>query len=239
MSKGRETEKVKRVDAAFAALRRAILDRALEPGSRLPAESIGAGFAMSRTLAREVLLRLEGIGLVEIRPKRGAIVACPSISEARDVFEVRRSLEAQSVASVCDQWMPELEQELDGHVRQEESAIKDGNLGNSIHLAETFHITLARMSGNRVLAQYVDEVVSRCSLILALYGRPHSTECSVSEHRMIVEALKARDKGSALGIMDDHLATLQDRAAEENNPPEKPGLEQVISQYAKREEQSR
>ena len=39
------------------------------------------------------------------------------------------------------------------------------------------------MTGSPVLTRYVSEVASRCGLILALYSRPHSSECAVSEHR--------------------------------------------------------
>ena len=53
----------------------------------------------------------------------------------------------------------------------------------SIRLATEFHILLAEMTGSPVLARYVSEVSSRCGLILALYSRPHSSECAVSEHR--------------------------------------------------------
>jgi DNA-binding GntR family transcriptional regulator len=52
---------------------------------------------------------------------------------------------------------------------------------------------LADLTGNALLARYVAEVVSRSGLILALYGRPHSAECAVSEHRAIIEALKSGD----------------------------------------------
>ena len=232
MGKGSEKEAVQRVDTAFIALRQAILDRALEPGARLPAEVVGASFAMSRTLAREVLFRLEGIGLVEIRPKRGAIVARPSIDESNDIFDVRRCLEARSLAHVFDNWTPGTERELEDHVCEEEAAARSHNIGTSVSLAENFHIKLGHMSGNRVLAKYIDEVVSRCSLILSLYGSPHVTDCSVSEHRMILDALKSRDKNEALKIMDTHLGTLQDRATDGTNPTSKPGLEQIIRRYA-------
>lgn len=232
MSRVLAGDAVQRVDAAFSALRQAILERALEPGTRLPAEIVGAGFAMSRTLSREVLFRLEGIGLVEIRPKRGAIVARPSIAEAQDIFDVRRCLEARSLARVFENWTPELERELEDHVCEEEAAAKGGNIGTSIQLAENFHIKLGHLSGNQVLAKYIDEVVSRCSLILTLYGSPHSTDCSVSEHRLMLEALKSRDRDKGLKIMDSHLGALQDRTSTDNRAPSKPGLKQVIRRYA-------
>ncbi len=52
------------------------------------------------------------------------------------------------------------------------------------------------MTGSPVLARYVSEVASRCGLILALYSRPHSSECAVSEHRAIIAALASGRRGA-------------------------------------------
>jgi len=55
-------------------------------------------------------------------------------------------------------------------------------------------------------------MVSRCSLILAIYARPHSAECAVNEHRDIVEALEKGDAVRAMAIMDHHLRAVMERA---------------------------
>ena len=67
--------------------------------------------------------------------------------------------------------------------------------------------------------RYVNELVARSSLILALYGRPHSSECAVSEHREILEALMARDTAKSVDLMLHHLESITTRAllpAEQN-----------------------
>ncbi len=51
-------------------------------------------------------------------------------------------------------------------------------------------------------------MASRCSLILALYGRPHSSDCAVNEHQLVIEALVRGDADSAVRIMDEHLAAV-------------------------------
>jgi DNA-binding GntR family transcriptional regulator len=68
------------------------------------------------------------------------------------------------------------------------------------------------MTGNGLLIRYVHEVCSRCSLILALYGRPHSSECAVNEHRQIIAALRSGDAGRACTLMDHHLEAVAARA---------------------------
>lgn len=59
------------------------------------------------------------------------------------------------------------------------------------------------MTGNALLARYVGEVTSRSGLILALYGRPHSSECAVSEHRAIIDSLEGGNAARANALMQD------------------------------------
>jgi DNA-binding GntR family transcriptional regulator len=68
------------------------------------------------------------------------------------------------------------------------------------------------LTGNPVLARYVSEVASRCGLILALYSRPHLSECAVSEHRAIIASLASGDRARAIALMDQHLDAVADCA---------------------------
>ena len=78
---------------ALVVLRQAILDFHYEPGRRLVERELMADLAVSRTTIREVLRELEAEGLVTSVPRRGMIVASPSLQEAREVYEVRHALE--------------------------------------------------------------------------------------------------------------------------------------------------
>jgi DNA-binding GntR family transcriptional regulator len=102
----------------------------------------------------------------------------------------------------------------------------------SIRLAGEFHILLAELAGNKVLARYVDEVVSRCSLILALYSRPHSADCSISEHHQIIDALRARDARLATRAMDHHLQAVTERALLASNSDKQRDLRSILDRYA-------
>lgn len=200
-----------RAQRVYRALRRAIIEQALRPGLKLPEDSIGEKLGVSRTLVREALSRLALEGLVELKPNRGASVAYPTLEEARDVFDVRRGLERMVAETLAGKLTKAQAAGLADHVRDEEKALgKDGP--ESIRLAGEFHIKLAEMTGNALLLRYVLEVSSRCSLILAIYGRPHSSECAVSEHRQIIEALRAGDAAQAAALMDHHLQAVATRA---------------------------
>ncbi len=221
-----------RADIAYQALRQAIIEQALLPGAKLPEDHIGAHFGMSRTLVRATLARLHAEGLVDARPKRTVTVAQPSLDEAREVFEVRRALEREVVALVIRRWRPDYGAELEGHVREENAAKARHDERVSIRLAGEFHIKLAAMSGNRLLERYLGELVSRCSLILALYGRPHSSECAVNEHSDIIAALRRGDAETAIRLMDEHVGSVERRALLADHSGEETDLGSVLSRYA-------
>jgi DNA-binding GntR family transcriptional regulator len=228
----RMSKKSTRVDFACRALRQAIIEQALPPGTKLPEDELGARFGMSRTLVRAVLAHLQSEGLVDAPPRRTATTAKPTLEEAREVFEVRRTLEREVVRLVVARWRPEFGAELEGHVRQEEAARQAGDARVSIRLAGEFHLRLGEMAGNALLRRYLSEVVSRCSLILALYGRPHSADCAVNEHREIVAALRGRDADAAIAEMERHLGAVEQRALLDQGRDTPFDLGLVLSRYA-------
>jgi len=75
-------------------------------------------------------------------------------------------------------------------------------------------------------------VTSRSGLILALYGRPHSSECAVSEHRAIIEALAGDDPEPAATLMDRHLEAVAGRALIETEVKKRRDLREVLDAYA-------
>lgn len=198
-------------DRVYGALRRAIIEQALLPGKKLPEDTVGDQFGVSRTVVRSALERLHSEGLVEKQPNRGAAVAKPSLAEARDVFALRHCLEREVIRKLAELGDQDSLTTLEAHVCKEEDVVEpDG--ARSVRLAGEFHILLAALTRNQVLRRYVSETVSRCSLILAVYGRSHSSDCAVEEHRQIIEALRQGDREAATAVMDTHLGAVERRA---------------------------
>jgi DNA-binding GntR family transcriptional regulator len=220
-----------RVATIYRALRQAIIEQALSPGAKLPEDAIGERFGASRTIVRHVLGQLAAEGLVELRRNHGASVATPSWEEARDVFDVRIGLERLIVSRLAGHLTAEQIKRLDAHVDDEEHA-RGTDAPLSIRLATEFHIVLAEMTGSPVLTRYVSEVASRCGLILALYSRPHSADCAVSEHRAVIAALAAGDVARATAVMDEHLEAVAGRALIVSRPPRERDIKNILARYA-------
>ncbi|MEI3854708.1 MULTISPECIES: GntR family transcriptional regulator [unclassified Ensifer] len=217
-----------RAQAVHRVLKRAILDQALSPGSKLPEDSIGERLGVSRTLVREALVRLSEEGLVELRPNRGAVVARPTLEEGRNLFLTRMALERLVVETLSGKLTNEQIGILSSHIAAEEAAKKER--APSIRLAGEFHTLLAQMTNNASLIRYVNELVARSSLILALYGRPHSSECAVSEHQDLLDKLIAGKTDEAAALMAHHLDSVTTRALLPTDGDR--NIKEVLSAYA-------
>ncbi len=183
----------------------AIVERRLMPGTKLVEQQLADLFGVSRTLVRQALNQLSRDHLVTLEPARGAFVAEPSVEEARQVFEVRKVLEAEMVRQLCARIDDAQLAELRAHLEAERTAVQRTDVSGRTHLLADFHIVLARMLGNDVLAGLLSDLLSRSSLIALMYQSSHSAEHSLDEHVSIVDALERRDVRGAVRLLQSHL----------------------------------
>jgi DNA-binding FadR family transcriptional regulator len=134
MAKNNQAPSVDRGSVIYKALWHAIIEQALQPGTKLPEDAIGEKFGASRTIVRAALARLAAEGLVELRRNRGAAVATPGWNEARDIFDVRVGLERLVVTRLAGSVSREQIKTLKDHVDAEEQA-RGNNNPLSIRLA--------------------------------------------------------------------------------------------------------
>jgi DNA-binding GntR family transcriptional regulator len=187
----------------------AIVERRLMPGTKLAEAQIGQLFDVSRTVVRQALNQLSRDRLVTLEPARGAFVAQPGVDEARQVFEARQLIEASIVRELCARITDAQVAELRAHLRDERAAVSRTDISGRTRLLADFHVVLARMLGNEVLAQLLADLLSRSSLIALMYQSAHSAEHSQQEHVDIVDALERRDARAAVQLMRRHLHSVE------------------------------
>lgn len=127
-------------DIVYAHIFDAILEQRLAPGTKLSEEALGEIFGVSRTIIRRALSRLAHEGVVLLRPNRGAVVASPSVEEARQIFFARRLVEKAitelAVQHASDAQLAELRQ----MVIDERDCFARGDRGAGIRLSGEFHL---------------------------------------------------------------------------------------------------
>ncbi len=187
----------------------AIVERRLMPGTKLAEQKIADIFQVSRTLVRQALMQLSRDRLITLEPARGARVAEPSVDEARQVFEARNLLETAMIRRAATELSEAQIAELREHLKAESEAVQRTDVSGRTRLLADFHVVVARMLGNEVLADMLGDLVSRCSLIALMYQSAHSAEHSYGEHVAIVDALARRDARGAVRLMEQHLHNVE------------------------------
>ena len=162
-------------DQIVLALTGAIVEHRLQPGAKLAEQKLADHFGVSRTIVRQALNQLSREHLVVLEPARGASVAMPSIEEARQVFEVRAMIESAMVRQLCAQITDIQIAQLRAHLRNEQEAVRRTDVPGRTRLLADFHVLLARLLGNEVLAQLLADLLSRSSLISLMSRRSTSS----------------------------------------------------------------
>lgn len=189
----------------------AVMSQRLPPGTRLGEVEFGALYDVSRTTVRQALQRLAHDHIVELRPNRGAVVASPTPREARDVFAARRTLERDIVPLVIRHATPAALRSLRAAQGREDAARAKGDRPAWIRLGGEFHLLLAELAGNAVLLRFLHELVSRCSLIVALYDNPNLPISTRDDHRMLLALIEQKAAAPAVALIDRHLLDMEAR----------------------------
>jgi DNA-binding GntR family transcriptional regulator len=203
-------------DAASTATQRivesitaAIAERRLMPGTKLAEQKLADIFRVSRTLVRQALNQLSRDRLVRLEPARGASVASPSVAEAKQVFAARQLIEGAMIKQLARTITPAQVAELRMHLNAERTAIHRPDISGRTRLLADFHVVLARMMGNEVVAQLLGDLLTRSSLISLMYQSTHSAEASFEEHVAIIDALERHDARDAVRLTLRHLNSVE------------------------------
>ena len=140
-------------DVVFKKLRKAILTGALKPGERLMEIHLAEKLGVSRTPIREAIRKLELEGLVQMIPRRGAIVTEITEKSMKDVLEVRRALDILSVELACDRITEEEKETLEKACQNFELATKKGDLKEIARQDVAFHDIIVEATRNTKLIQ--------------------------------------------------------------------------------------
>lgn len=184
---------------------KSIAERRLPPGTRLKEERLCEIFGVSRPRIRRALDQLAHDGLVCHIPNRGAFVSTPSADEARDVFFTRRVVERGVIDALKENVSGDTLAALNSHIEQERQALRDGDASQTIRLSGAFHMLLAELGASPLLADILRDLVSKSTLVTAVFQPKCDTQCGPDEHASIVEALARGDFDTAKSAMDAHL----------------------------------
>lgn len=207
-------------ERAYDGIRRGIVEGRHPPGSRLVEQRLAEAFDCSRTPVREAVRRLEAEGLVVVEPNRGARVRPLTEDEIADLYEVRARLEAYAAGLAATRHEPaDLPTMHDAVARFEAVAAEGAHERDDLDVVRgleaangAFHQSLVSMSRHGRVGALVASAVEAPLVFRALQCfTPRELQRSVEFHRLIAEAVVAREPSRAERLMTEHV--LQGRDA--------------------------
>jgi DNA-binding GntR family transcriptional regulator len=197
-----------------------VMSQRLRPGTKLPEAALCELFGVGRSIVQKALQRLAHDHVVELRPNRGAIVAMPTPNEVGKLFEARRALEA-AILPLVAQWATRADYAmLRRQLRDEQRAMHHAPQTEWARLASGFHLKLGELSRNPLLSRYLMELISRCSLVVAIFQPPGNAACEHDEHARVVDYLEQGKVDMAIAEMDHHLRDLESHIHLDTNKDE-------------------
>jgi len=196
-------------------LAEAILSGAFAPGSRLDEQALAQRYSVSRTPVREALRQLATTGLIEIRPRRGAIVAKVTPAQLEELFVAMGELEATCARLAALSMAPTERRRLQAlHEKMEEMA-RTGDAKAFADANHVLHTMIYTGAHNAVLADMTGALRRRLSPFrraqFHLEGRPPRSH---AEHDVVVGAIVRGDAKAAHAAMLQHV-TLVEQSFEE------------------------
>jgi DNA-binding GntR family transcriptional regulator len=193
-------------EATYLEIRRQILENELPPGSQFTELELAIRLNVSRTPTREALLRLEGEGLVEIKPRHGMRVKRVSVDDVREIYEILTALESAAAGLAAARKPPAYQiAEMRDCIKTMDKALRKNDLKHWAMADEQFHRVLTQASGNMRFVEIVNTYFNQSHRLrmMTLSLRPKPTN-SNRDHEAVVKAIEKGDADAALRIHREH-----------------------------------
>lgn len=201
--------------SAYAFLKEAIISLRFRPGQRLRSAEIADLVKASRTPVREALSRLEQEGLVRRDDGWGYVVSEISVKGVLELWSVRESLEVQAAGEALQRMRPGDLEELASLNARAEVLYEERRFIEFLDQNRSFHIAIARMSGNGLLQQMLGMIHDRVRMVGNLIVRLHEPRAQelLVENRKIMAALRTGDPQAVVEAIRAHLQRGRDHVS--------------------------
>ncbi|HXK89274.1 MAG TPA: GntR family transcriptional regulator, partial [Thermosynergistes sp.] len=198
-------EKTKK-DLAYEEIKRLILDGKLSGDMPVSENVLANMLDISRTPVRDALRRLEMDGFVRVIPNQGVVIREVSISEVKEIYDMRIALEEFVVRELADGLSDEDFRNLEAILKKQEEACEKRDAVAFHEEDRKFHDYLMRAYGNAMITNFIATLRDRIEGInVNMLKTPGNMQLFYGEHKRIFEALRKRSGEEAAKEMDKHL----------------------------------
>lgn len=203
------------VDTVHTALRDAILQGGIDPGSALSVPELSRRLNVSRSPVREAVLQLVADGLAVETPRRGVVVKEIAAEDLRQIHEIREVLEGLAARRAAERGDASLKERLALVLTEQAAAIAADDGKGFYETDRRFHQAIAEAAGNPRLAQM--QVSLRAEMSLALIrvaASPGHARSALDEHQSIAHSIADGDGDRAEAAMKRHIQATRRRSHE-------------------------
>lgn len=194
-------------DFAYRYIKELILDLTLPPGHIVTEMDIATVTGLSRTPVREAFLRLDAERLIQLIPRRGALVTTVTARQIRELSKTRLILELHAVGEIVANRI-QVADTLFPLVDKQAELFADGvGFRELVAVDRAFHTAIVAAVGNTEMTELYKSMGDRQMRtgVTSFTSIPGRAESAVPHHRRIAEALQRFDLADAENALRDHL----------------------------------
>ena len=197
-------------DRVYDYVRKAILQGHLEGGTFLEEERVSLAVGVSRTPVREAFQQLQSERLIDLLPRRGALVRAVTVQELMEVYETRLMIESHAVRKFCEarQSLPPAMAQALATMHREPG---DGTIAH-VQLNTAFHRALVAAAGNSVILELFDVMSTRQERVAmtSLRIEPARHDTILREHEQLMTSLQRHDAPATIATLTLHLQPIRE-----------------------------
>lgn len=191
-------------DIVYDYIKNQIVTKAIYPGTRIVEEELVLETGVSRTPVRSALMRLAYDGLIQQQPNRGAVVAKPSATDLRQVYEARAVLEVGAFRAAVHRRSDESVLQMDQNLQKQQDLTNLFNMTEYVQLNREFHWIITMEAQNAYYEKYLNELQNKVATYLLFWDSSTTNSLSLDLHLRIFEAFRDRDEQKGvLALMED------------------------------------
>lgn len=191
-------------------LKTEIMTFALGPGEPISAAKIAERYKVSRTPAREAIVKLESEGLIDIYPQSKSVVSKINIARANQEWFVRRSLELGMVDAFFDNVKQEDIEEMKSYASKlaaiGEVRMTEGEAYEYLQQDNMFHMVTYRVAKQHLASEIISNTMVHYNRIRLLNDLDDNNKNrTVSDHACLIECVERNDREGYRAYLIRHL----------------------------------
>lgn len=209
-------------ERTYQLLKQDIMSFALAPGEAISAAKVASRYGVSRTPAREAIVKLEKEGLVDIYPQSRTLVSRINLSRTRQEWYVRYTLEIGMAERFIRRVTQDTIQAMERNLRQMELARDEAGRSLYLTLDHGFHDIIYDTAGEFLAKEIIHTQITHYNRIRYLTDlTPPVREKTILEHRQLIGAARRKDEGLFKECLKAHIGRLeQDQQLIQNQYPD-------------------